>query len=58
MTGERSAPSALYHVFSRVEWAALRHGVPLPLSDADVQALRGLNEPVSLDEVLEVYPRR
>jgi type I pantothenate kinase len=41
--------------FARKEWAKLRAAVPLPLSEEDVRALRGLNEPISLDEVSAIY---
>ena len=48
----RSATSWLS--FSRPEWAALRAGTPLVLSDAELVALRGLNDRVSLAEVSDV----
>lgn len=41
--------------FSRAEWAALRANTPLSLSESDLAELRGLNEPVSLDDVTDVY---
>src|SRR4029079_9411305 len=44
-----------YMTFARKEWAKLRAAVPLPLSEEDVRALRGLNEPISLDEVSAIY---
>jgi type I pantothenate kinase len=44
-----------FHAFSRVEWAQLRSGTPLTLSEYDLVALRGINEQVSLDEVIEIY---
>ncbi|WP_211314162.1 type I pantothenate kinase [Humitalea rosea] len=44
-----------YHVFNRQQWSALRANTPLLLSDADLTSLRGLNEPVSLADVAEVY---
>jgi len=44
-----------YLTFSRQEWARLRDAAPLTLSAADLEALRGLNEPVSLADVEEVY---
>ena len=46
---------ALYAVFDRAEWAALRVNTPLTLSAADLQALRGTYEHVSLTEVADVY---
>jgi type I pantothenate kinase len=44
-----------YMTFSREEWARLRASVPLPLSEDDLDALRGLNEPISLEEVTAIY---
>jgi type I pantothenate kinase len=44
-----------YTTFSRAEWAALRANTPLTLSEADLAELQGLNEQVSMDEVVEVY---
>jgi type I pantothenate kinase len=44
-----------YMTFSREEWAKLRASSPLPLSEEDLSALRGLNEPISLDEVTTIY---
>ena len=42
-------------LFGRPEWAKLRASTPQTLEDADLQLLRSLNEPVSLDEVADVY---
>lgn len=53
MTG--SEELAVYKTFSRTEWAALRSSTPLTLSDADLTALRGSNEPIALDEVADIY---
>ena len=44
-----------YIHFTRPEWAALRDGMPLTLSEADLEHLRGLNVDLSLGEVVEVY---
>ncbi|PYD48983.1 type I pantothenate kinase [Novacetimonas pomaceti] len=44
-----------YMIFPRPEWAALRANVPQFLSEADVASLRGHNEPVSLEDIAEVY---
>ena len=41
--------------FSRAQWARLRASTPLPLSEAQLGGLVGLNERVSLDEVADVY---
>ena len=50
--GER--PSR-FLTFSRAEWAPLRANTPLTLSDADLTALRGLNDVLSMDDVVEIY---
>jgi len=44
-----------YTNFSRSEWAGLRANTPLTLSEADLMELQGLNEQLSMDEVIEVY---
>ncbi|HET9275143.1 MAG TPA: type I pantothenate kinase [Gemmatimonadales bacterium] len=44
-----------YTSFSRGEWAALRDATPLTLSEADLAELQGLNEQLSMSEVVEVY---
>jgi type I pantothenate kinase len=44
-----------HRVFSRAEWAGLRAGTPLTLNDADLIRLKSLNDPISLDEVVEIY---
>ena len=41
--------------FTRQEWAGLRAATPLTLSEAELQALRGVNEQVTLQQVEEVY---
>jgi len=44
-----------YLRFSRAEWAQLRASTPLPLTEEDLIALRGINEHISLDEVTIIY---
>ena len=44
-----------YVEFSRAEWARLRDQTPLPLSEAQLRPLGGLIDPVSMDEVVDVY---
>jgi type I pantothenate kinase len=44
-----------YHIFSRHEWAELRAGQPLTLLPEDVERLRSLNDPVSMEEVVDIY---
>ncbi len=53
MTPERDTGLS-YEVFTRAQWAALRRNTPLTLTEEDLAALRGLNEPITLDEVAEV----
>jgi type I pantothenate kinase len=48
-------PVSRYRTFTRDEWSALRAATPLPLSEDELDALRGINEAVSLREVEEVY---
>ena len=44
-----------YVDFDRAQWSALRASTPLTLTEADVESLRGLNEPFELSEVEDVY---
>ena len=44
-----------YVSFTRHEWARLRDATPLTLSADDLLALRGINEYVSLEEVVDIY---
>lgn len=44
-----------YITLSRTEWARLRENTPLPLSEDELEHLRGLNEQLSLNEVMDVY---
>ena len=44
-----------YLEFSRDEWAVLRAATPLTIREKDLEALRGINDRISLDEVAEVY---
>lgn len=50
----KTTPSP-YQVLSRAEWAQLRRGVPMTLTIEDVVRLRSLDDPVSLDEVVDIY---
>jgi type I pantothenate kinase len=50
-----ASPPSPYVVFDRARWAALRDTTPLTLDDADLARLRGLNEPIDLAEVEDVY---
>ncbi|HOA65921.1 MAG TPA: type I pantothenate kinase [Phycicoccus elongatus] len=44
-----------YAVFGRTEWARLSESHPMNLTGDDLTRLRGLGEPVDLDEVESVY---
>ncbi len=44
-----------HRFFTREEWARLRAGTPLTLAEADLERLRSLNDPISLDEVETIY---
>lgn len=44
-----------YERFNRDEWAKLRAQTPLTLSESDLNALRGINDRIDLDEVIAVY---
>jgi type I pantothenate kinase len=50
-----SPPFTPYVTFSHDEWAALRAATPLTLSEADLARLRGINEHLSLEEVVKIY---
>lgn len=54
---DQAAPQVLspYLLFSRAEWASLRADTPLTLTEADVNRLKSLNDPISLDEVVHIY---
>lgn len=44
-----------YIVFARSEWSALRASTPMTLSAEDVEAIRGINVELSIDEVERIY---
>ena len=44
-----------YRVFSRAEWGKLRADTPLTLTMEDLNRLQSLNDPVSLNDVIEIY---
>jgi type I pantothenate kinase len=54
---DQVTPPALspHRVFSREEWARLRADMPLTLTAEDVARLKSLNDPISLDDVVEIY---
>jgi type I pantothenate kinase len=44
-----------YVRFTREEWARLRAATPLTLTEDDLDHLRGINERIDLDEVVDIY---
>ena len=46
---------APYHHFTKAQWSALRDGQPMTLTEADIDRLRTLSDPISLQEAEEVY---
>lgn len=44
-----------YLEFNRKEWAKLRESVPLTLTEKDLEKLRGINERISMQEVVDIY---
>ena len=44
-----------YRVFSRAEWAALRHDTPMTLTREEVARLRSLNDRLDMAEVEDIY---
>src|SRR5690349_24729200 len=50
------APSlSPYITFSRAEWAKLRAATPMPLTEAEVESLKGVAEDLSMAEVEAIY---
>lgn len=41
--------------FNRKEWSRLRADTPLTLDETDLAKLRSLNDPIQIDEVIEIY---
>ena len=48
-------PLSPYLSFDRDAWSALRAATPLTLDERDLDALRGINEQLSLEEVTDIY---
>lgn len=52
----RDSPTlSRFLTFSRDAWAERRNNTPLTLSDTDLATLRGLNDVLSMDEVVDIY---
>jgi type I pantothenate kinase len=54
---DQPAPTVIapHRIFTRAEWAKLRADTPLTLTADDLLRLKSLNDPISLDEVVEIY---
>ena len=53
--GATLAGPSMYVDLDRSAWSRLSESTPLPLTDADVERLRGLGDPIDLGEVDAVY---
>jgi len=51
---DEAAPSP-YRQFTAAEWGRLRKDTPLPLTESELEELKGFGERISLDEVSEIY---
>jgi type I pantothenate kinase len=52
---ETGATLSPYRRFTRAEWAQLRADTPLTLTLDDLARLKSLDDPISLEEVIEIY---
>ncbi len=55
MNKKESFLTTPYLQFDREHWATLRDSIPLTLTEEEVAALKGINEEISIDEVIEIY---
>jgi type I pantothenate kinase len=55
MSGNGAAAISPYRRFTREEWAHLRADTPLTLTLDDLSRLKSLHDPISLEEVIEIY---
>jgi type I pantothenate kinase len=55
MTDAAAQTASRFIEFTRAEWAKLRAATPLPLTQPQLRGLVSINEPVSLDEVSDIY---
>ena len=51
---EHSLHNAYMH-FERTQWSQLRDNVKLTLSEKDIEQLQGINESLSMEEVVDIY---
>lgn len=55
MSGNGAAAISPYRRFTRDEWAHLRADTPLTLTLDDLSRLKSVHDPISLEEVVEIY---
>jgi type I pantothenate kinase len=55
IAAETDLDLAPYHHFSKADWSHLRADEPMTLDAGDIQRLRALNDPISLEEAEEIY---
>jgi type I pantothenate kinase len=55
VNGRRTLDFAPYHRFTKAEWSRLRADEPMTLTSEDLERLRALNDPISLDEAEQIY---
>src|SRR5258706_6026203 len=55
MDQRTEAQFALYQVFSRAEWAAIREDTPMTLTSDEVMRLRSLHDRLDIAEIEEIY---
>ena len=48
-------PSTPYLLFNRQQWATLRRSEPQPLSEDEINKLKGINDKLSIQEISEIY---
>lgn len=55
LVDEDALPFSPYRVFSRAEWSKLRADTPMTIVPKDLEALSGLIEDLSIQEIEEIY---
>jgi len=55
MMGRSEAGLEPYHRFTKAQWSRLRDGEEMTLSAEEIERLRSLSDPISLDEAEKVY---
>lgn len=52
---KRSPVQRPYHHFTKAQWSTLRDGQPMTLTAEDIERLRTLSDPISLEEAEKIY---